>query len=109
MDPIHYKGHTIQIDPVETDNWRQTRFVIFPTNQGIDHDGDFDGESWHYCGNCKWAGSIEDAKDQIDEMSDDDSSYYASKNTQRHNAFRGMAYGMLIILLVSLLIYIFLS
>jgi hypothetical protein len=36
-------------------------------NQGIDHDVDMDEDGCHYCGNCKWVDSIDEAKDAIDE------------------------------------------
>jgi hypothetical protein len=62
-----YRGYTIQKD------WRNPYsntpdFMFYLTEQGVDHDGDFDGEDWHYCGNCRWASSLEDAKAEIDEL-----------------------------------------
>lgn len=63
MEAITYKGWTIQEDP---ENWTD-RFIFFPTAEGIQHDAECDENGWHYCGNCKWADSIEDAKDEISE------------------------------------------
>jgi hypothetical protein len=63
MEAITYKGWTIQEDP---ENWTD-RFILFPTAEGIQHDADCDENGWHYCGNCKWADTIEDAKDLISE------------------------------------------
>ena len=63
-----YKGYTVQKD------WRnpydnKPEFMFYKTSDGIQHDGDCtDGESFTYCGNCKWAGSLEEAKDEIDEL-----------------------------------------
>ena len=65
---MEYNGYTIEIDKDRTYNMGHEEYIFYKTDEGIQHDGDFDGQDWHYCGNCKWAGSIEDAKDQIDEM-----------------------------------------
>ena len=67
MDPIQYRGYTIQHD------WRNPysntpEFMFYETARGIDHDADYDGESYTYCGNCKWAQTIEDAKAEIDDI-----------------------------------------
>lgn len=44
-------------------------YMYYPTEEGVQHDADCtDGESFTYCGNCKWAASIEDAKDMIDDL-----------------------------------------
>jgi len=61
-----YKGYFIQED------WRnpyshKPEFMFYPINEGIQHDGDYD-DGWHYTGNCKWAATIEDAKEAIDEL-----------------------------------------
>lgn len=66
MEKIFYKGFTIE-DDIDHDVNVQ-RFMFYPTKQGIQHDADGDSEGWRYTGNCKWADSIEEAKDQISEI-----------------------------------------
>lgn len=56
---VYYRGYTIEPE----DHYR---YAFYPTRQGRDDDADFDGESFVYCGNAKFASSIEDAKDEID-------------------------------------------
>lgn len=62
--PVEYKGYTIQEDGERY----MTGYLLYPTEAGIQHDYDGDSEGFHYCGNCKWADSIEEAKDIIDEI-----------------------------------------
>lgn len=62
-----YKGYSIQPDFRNPYN-RNPEYMFYPTEQGIDHDADYDGESYSYAGNCKWADSIEEAKLLIDEI-----------------------------------------
>lgn len=58
---IQYKGFTI-----ETDNeFHFNGFLYYLTAQGKDHDCDMDSDGYHYCGNVKWASTIEEAKDAI--------------------------------------------
>lgn len=54
MESVTYKSYTM--------------FMYFPTARGIDHDAYYDGDGYTYCGNCRWADSIEEAKDEIDEI-----------------------------------------
>lgn len=65
-EKVLYKGYTIEKNikhhPHELD------FMIYPTADGADHDMDWNGQSWKYTGNCKWADSIEDAKLTVDEL-----------------------------------------
>ncbi len=67
-EPIQYKGYTIEIDKEETHLSGFSQYMFYKTSEGIQHDGDFDGEDWKYCGNCKWSDCIEDCKAQIDEL-----------------------------------------
>lgn len=57
-----YKNYTIQYE----DECRK-RIMFFKTSEGIFHDY---AEDTGYCGNCRWADSIEEAKEQIDELID---------------------------------------
>lgn len=63
---VEYKGYTISPDSEYP--YSLQRYLYYPTEQGIDHDYDYDGDGYCYCGNCKWAGSIEEAKDMIDDF-----------------------------------------
>lgn len=65
--PVEYKGYTIQ-EREDTYYKGMCPFVLFPTEQGIQHDYDYNGSGNTYCGNCKWADSIEEAKEMIDEI-----------------------------------------
>lgn len=59
-----FKGYTIELDyrnPYST----KPEYMFYPTHEGTQHDADYDGEQYRYCGNCKWADSIEEAKDEI--------------------------------------------
>jgi hypothetical protein len=58
-----YKGYTIE----ETEEFYRKQFMFYPTNEGEQHDGEYTENGFHYCGNCKWVDSIEEAKDSIDE------------------------------------------
>jgi hypothetical protein len=78
--PVEYKGYTIQEDP-DYDYSGHARLVIFPTHQGIQTDFDND----RFCGNCKWSGSIEEAKDFINDLG------YAS-HTARVKRFKKFYY-----------------
>lgn len=66
MGAIQYKDFTIQED------WQpyasKPEFMFYPTSEGIQHDADGSSEGFKYTGNCKWADSIEEAKDQISEI-----------------------------------------
>lgn len=66
---MEYKTYTIQQD-YRNPYRKEPEFMYYPTAEGISHDGDYDGESWKYCGNCKWASSIEEAKLEIDELTE---------------------------------------
>ena len=60
-----YKGYTIQKD--QRNPYGPCEFMFYLSEQGIDHDADCtDGESFSYTGNCKWAATLEDAKEEID-------------------------------------------
>jgi hypothetical protein len=64
MNPVKYRGYTIQKSDREYDNG----LMFFLTEQGIDHDYDYDDGSYHYCGNCEYVDSVEEAKAEIDEF-----------------------------------------
>ena len=67
INQVTYKGYTIQVDyPNPYSNTPQ--YMYYPTDEGEQHDADYEDGSYHYCGNCKWADSIEDAKDAIDDL-----------------------------------------
>lgn len=68
MEAIEYKGYTIAEDYERNPYNKNPEIIFYPTDQGIDHDYDYDNESWRYCGNCKWVGSVEEAMDEIDEI-----------------------------------------
>lgn len=65
---LQYKGYTIQEDHDRIPYNKDPQYMFYPTAQGIQHDADGDSEGYHYCGNCKWADSVEDAKDSITEI-----------------------------------------
>jgi hypothetical protein len=68
MEPILYKGYTIEEDYFINPYSKDPSYMFYPTEQGAQHDADGDSEGFRYCGNCKWTDSIEDAKDQISEI-----------------------------------------
>lgn len=65
-EKIEYKGYSIEPDKYST--WRKDELIIYPTADGVDHDYDWNGDNWKYCGNCKWAFSIDEAKGIVDEL-----------------------------------------
>jgi hypothetical protein len=65
-EPEFYKGFTIELN--KSLGLQLGKFICYPTKQGIDHDYDQDSDGYHYCGNCKLADSIEEAKLLIDEI-----------------------------------------
>jgi hypothetical protein len=67
--PIQYRGYTIEEDK----EWRDyqsgpAQLIIYPTDQGIQHDYDYDGDGYRYCGNSEWADCIDEAKYKVDEL-----------------------------------------
>jgi hypothetical protein len=70
MKKIEYRGYTIQEndDPYSTIN----DYIFYPTHEGIQHDADLVGEDYIYSGNCQWAESVNEAKDEIDSFLDRD-------------------------------------
>lgn len=67
MSQIQYKGFTIQED-FRNPYSSKPEFMFYPTAEGVQHDADCDQDGYRYCGNCKWASSIEEAKDEISEI-----------------------------------------
>jgi hypothetical protein len=63
---LEYRGYSIEQD----NTMHIDRLIIYPTEAGIQHDCDGDSEGFRYCGNCKWADSIEEAKEIIDELTE---------------------------------------
>jgi hypothetical protein len=67
---IEYRGYTID------EHWelyaQAPNFMFYPSDEGIQHDADYDGESYKYSGNCQWAESVDEAKDEIDSFLDRD-------------------------------------
>jgi hypothetical protein len=61
-----YKNYTIQTD--DAGYYHSPKLIIFPTDQGIQHDYDYIDGSFIYMGNCKRANSIEEAISIIDEI-----------------------------------------
>jgi hypothetical protein len=62
-----YRGYSIEPD-FRNPYSNVPEFMYYPTEQGVQHDADYDGESYRYCGNCKWSNSIEEAKAEIDDL-----------------------------------------
>lgn len=65
-----YKEFTIVED--HRNPYGKPEWMYYLTEDGICHDADYYNESYHYCGNCKWAASLQEAKDAIDEQIDID-------------------------------------
>lgn len=61
-----YKEFTIEED-FRNPYSNKPDYMFYKTSEGVQHDGDYD-DGWHYTGNCKWASSLEDAKNEIDEL-----------------------------------------
>jgi hypothetical protein len=62
---MKYKDYTIELN---TEAFHPESIIIYPTDQGIQHDYDYIDGSFIYMGNCKRANSIEEAKSIIDEI-----------------------------------------
>ena len=63
---IQYRGYTI-VEDYQRDPYRkEPYFMYYPTEQGVQHDADFDGDGFKYCGNCKWEDSLDAAIGEID-------------------------------------------
>lgn len=67
---FYYKGYSIEQDPEWCGYSDFQRIIIYPTEAGIQHDYDGDSEGFRYCGNSKWADSVEEAKEIIDELTE---------------------------------------
>lgn len=64
---IEYRGFTIQED-FRNPYSKNPEYMFYPTEQGIQHDAESNGEDMKYCGNCLWESSIDEAKAEIDEL-----------------------------------------
>lgn len=62
---IEYRGYTIKEDYRNPYSSRP-EFMFFPTEEGEQHDADYNGESYKYTGNCQWTDSLHWAKVEID-------------------------------------------
>lgn len=72
-NPLHikeYKGYTIELD-YRNPYSSKPEYMFYPTEQGIQHDADYDGEQYRYCGNCRWNTTIEDCEAEIDELTNE--------------------------------------
>lgn len=78
MDPIKYRSYTIQED-YRNPYSNVPEYMFYPTAEGIDHDADFDGESYSYAGNCQWTSSIENAKAEIDDLIAEHTTYRVNR------------------------------
>ncbi len=70
MVAIFYKAFTIEKNPSYDSLYDPRKIMFYPTEEGINDDADYDYESgrYYYCGNCKWADTLEEAKGEIDEL-----------------------------------------
>lgn len=66
---VKYRTYTIEED-FRNPYSNKPDFMYYITEQGIQHDADLRNGDLVYCGNCKWASSLQDAKDEIDELID---------------------------------------
>jgi hypothetical protein len=64
---MEYKGYTIEED-FRNPYSSTPEFMFYPTSEGVQHDADCDEDGYHYAGNCEWRDSIEEAKQEIDEL-----------------------------------------
>lgn len=67
IEPVQYKGYSIVPDFDRIPYNKEPQYMYYPTSEGVNHDADLDGEDYRYTGNCKWADSLEEAKDAITE------------------------------------------
>jgi hypothetical protein len=66
--PMQYRGYTIEEDHDYNPYSRQIMYMLYPTEQGVQHDADGDSEGYRYTGNCKWTDDVEEAKAMIDDI-----------------------------------------
>lgn len=83
METIFYKGYTIQEDSNRNPYSKTPELMFYKTDQGVNHDYDYDNESWKYCGNCTWTDNLEDAKAQIDIWIEENEQALADYELQR--------------------------
>lgn len=62
-----YRTYTIEPDQ-RNPYAQESEWMYYPTEQGVQHDADQDGEDLVYCGNCKWADTLEEAQSEIDDL-----------------------------------------
>jgi hypothetical protein len=63
-----YRGYTIE----PTERPYDKGFDFFPSDPGRDDDYDLVGEDYKYCGNVRFASTIEEAKNEIDRAIEDE-------------------------------------
>jgi hypothetical protein len=69
MDNIQYRGFTIEEDSRNPYS-KEPEYMVYPTEAGVQHDADCDQDGFFYTGNCLWFSSVQEAKDEIDEIID---------------------------------------
>jgi hypothetical protein len=62
---MEYKGFTIEKEYIYP---KGHRWMYYKTSEGVNHDYDTSDDGQVYCGNCKWASTIQDAVAEIDEL-----------------------------------------
>jgi hypothetical protein len=62
-----YRTYTIEPDH-RNPYAQKPDWMFYPTEEGIQHDADLDGDDMKYCGNCKWASTLEEAQQEIDDL-----------------------------------------
>ena len=64
-----FMGYTIEEVDHRNPYVNGFEFMFYPTHQGEDHDADCDdGETFSYCGNCRWASDLEEAQATIHDL-----------------------------------------
>jgi len=63
---MEYRGYTIVKD--QRNPYGPAEYMFFLTEEGEQHDADYEDDSYHYTGNCKWASTEEEAKGMIDDI-----------------------------------------
>ena len=63
-----FMGYTIQEEDHSNPYASGSQFKYWPTHQGEQDDADCDDGVFHYCGNARWADTLEDAQDMIHDL-----------------------------------------
>jgi hypothetical protein len=62
---MEYKGYTVFEESVYP---KGSRWMCYKTSEGENHDCDYIGEERVYRGNCRWADSLDECKEMIDDL-----------------------------------------